>query len=114
MTLRLFCTGFALALVLLAPQAVRAADAPVFTITIKDHKFDPAEIELPKGTKVKLVVKNLDPTPEEFESHDLKREKVVAGNGEITVSIGPLEPGRYEFVGEFNEKTARGAIVVKP
>ena len=91
-----------------------AEDPPSYTLTIKDHKFDPAELEIPKGTKIKLVVKNLDPTPEEFESRDLKREKVVAGNGEITVSIGPLQPGRYAFYGEFNEKTAQGAIVVKP
>ena len=93
---------------------VLAADAPSFTLILKDHKFDPPELEVPKATKIKLVVKNLDPTPEEFESADLKREKVVAGNGEITLSVGPLTPGRYEYYGEFNEKTARGALVVKP
>jgi plastocyanin len=103
---------FALAALIAAPA--RAEDAPSFTLTLKDHKFDPAELEVPKGTKIKLVVKNLDPTPEEFESSDLKREKVVAGHSEITLSVGPLQPGRYAFYGEFNEKTAQGALVVKP
>ena len=102
-----------LATALLAPPAL-AEDAPVYTVTIKDHKFDPAELEVPKATKVKLIVKNLDPTPEEFESHALKREKVVAGNSEVTISIGALQPGRYEFYGEFNQATAQGAIIVKP
>jgi hypothetical protein len=84
-----------------------------FTLTIKDHRFSPSELEIPANTKVALVVKNLDPTPEEFESIELRREKVVAGGQEITIFIGPLKPGRYEFFGDFNPKTARGHIVVK-
>lgn len=93
---------------------MRAADMPTFELTIKDHKFEPAEIMIPKDTKVKLVVKNLDPTPEEFESDTLRREKIVAGKSEITVFVGPLDPGRYEFYGDFNQKTARGAVIAKP
>jgi hypothetical protein len=58
-------------------------------------------------------VKNLDPTPEEFESRDLKREKVIPGKGQATIAIGPLKPGTYKFAGEYNEKTAQGQIVAK-
>mgnify|MGYP001070395433 FL=1 len=68
---------------------------------------------MPAGKKVKLLVSNLDSTPEEFESHELNREKVIAGNGKATIYIGPLSPGRYPFFGEFNEKTARGVIVAE-
>jgi plastocyanin len=89
-----------------------AADA-AYTLTIKDHKFQPTEIEIPAGKKIELLVKNEDPTPEEFESTELKREKVVPGGQQITVYIGPLKPGRYEFFGDFNPTTARGHIVVK-
>ena len=84
-----------------------------FTLTIKDHKFDPAEITIPANTKVKLIVKNLDPTPEEFESHKLHREKVIQGNSQAVIYIGPLGPGSYPFVGEFHEDTAKGRITVK-
>jgi uncharacterized protein (DUF2141 family) len=90
-----------------------AAQQKTFTITIKDHRFSPAEVEIPANEKVALVVRNLDPTPEEFESLELRREKVVAGGQEITVYIGPLKPGRYEFFGDFNPTTARGFVVVK-
>jgi plastocyanin len=90
-----------------------AAQEATFTLAIKDHKFQPTEIEIPAGKKVALIVKNEDPTPEEFESVQLRREKVVPGGQEITVYIGPLKPGRYEFFGDFNPKTARGHIVVK-
>ena len=84
-----------------------------FAITIRDHKFQPSELSVPAGKKFKLIVKNLDPTAEEFESHDLKREKVVPGRSEATLILGPLKPGTYKFVGEFHEKTAKGSIVAK-
>src|SRR4029450_1002266 len=79
-----------------------AAQEPTYTLVIKDHKFQPTEIEVPAGQKIALIVKNDDPTPEEFESHQLKREKVIPGGQQIPLSIGPLKPGRYEFFGEFN------------
>lgn len=89
-----------------------AAD-DTYTLTIKDHRFDPAQLDVPAGKKLKLVVKNLDPTPEEFESHDLKREKVIAGKGQVTITVGPLKPGTYKFVGEYHEATAQGQVVAK-
>ena len=94
-----------------ATYAVAADDT--FTLLIKDHRFDPAQLDVPAGKKIKLLVKNLDPTPEEFESHDLKREKVIAGKGEATIAIGPLKPGVYKFVGEYHESTAQGRILAK-
>ena len=89
------------------------AEEGTYTLTIKDHRFTPTEIEIPAGKKIALTVKNLDATPEEFESTELHREKVVTGGQEIIVYIGPLQPGRYEFFGDFNPQTARGHIVAK-
>jgi hypothetical protein len=90
-----------------------AAQDASYTLVIKDHRFQPTEIEIPAGQKIALLVKNDDPTPEEFESTELRREKVVPGGDQITVYIGPLKPGRYEFFGDFNPTTARGHIVAK-
>ncbi len=84
-----------------------------YTLSIQDHRFTPSEIDIPADRKITLVVRNLDATPEEFESTELRREKVVAGGQQITVFIGPLRPGRYEFFGDFNPETARGYIVAK-
>ena len=89
-----------------------AAD-PEFTLVIKDHRFEPAEVTVPSGKKIKLIVKNQDATPEEFESKDLKVEKVIAGKSSASVFIGPLKPGRYSFVGEYNEKTAKGVVIAQ-
>ena len=61
----------------------------------------------------KLTVQNLDTTPEEFESHALNREKVIPGGAKAVIYIGPLKPGRYEFMGEFNPTTAKGVVVAE-
>ena len=103
----------ALAIVLaLFPALSMAADLEL-GLMIKDHQFVPAELKVPAGKKIKLVVSNLDSTPEEFESHQLNREKVIAGNAKATIYVGPLSPGKYAFWGEFNENTARGVLVAE-
>jgi plastocyanin len=98
---------------ILFSTAALAAETPVHTISIKDHKFNPETVEIPADTKVKLLVKNLDATPEEFESHDLKLEKVIPGNSEATFTVTPRKAGEYVFFGEFNPKTAQGKLIVK-
>jgi len=82
-------------------------------LAIRDHKFDPAQLEVPAGAKIKLTIENQDVTPEEFESTELNREKVVVGKGTITVFLGPLDAGKYHFFGDFHQETAQGDVVVK-
>jgi len=97
---------------LLLPIYAYAADTDI-NIVLQDHRFQPSEINIPAGKKIKLLIENKDKTPEEFESHSLNREKIMAGNSVTKIYIGPLEPGRYPFFGEFNEATAQGVIVAK-
>jgi plastocyanin domain-containing protein len=101
-----------LALILAIATPAVSQDA-AYTLRIKDHRFEPSEIEVTAGQKITLIVKNDDPTPEEFESTQLRREKVIPGGQQTTIYVGPLKPGKYEFFGEFNPKTARGYIVAK-
>ncbi len=81
--------------------------------TIKDHKFHPDIIEVPEGKRIRLTVRNDDNTIEEFESIDLKRERLVPANSHIHIIIAPLKPGRYDFFGEFYQETAKGCIIAK-
>ncbi|MDH3197586.1 MAG: cupredoxin domain-containing protein [Candidatus Krumholzibacteria bacterium] len=85
----------------------------VYVIQIRDHRFHPERLLVPAGRKIKLRVENLDATPEEFESYDFNREKIVKGGGKITVYVGPLKPGEYTFFGEFHPETAQGVLVAK-
>ncbi len=101
-----------IALLLVAGTAVAADDAELL-LTLHDHRFIPAEVQVPANRKVRLVVENRDPTPEEFDSHAPNREKVIPGNSRATIFIGPLAPGRYPFIGEFNAATAQGAVIAR-
>lgn len=101
----------AMAAVLGAPLAALAASGPI-TLVLKDHRFSPAALNVPAGQKVQIVLVNQDHATEEFDSHDLKVEKLVTPNGRASFSIGPLKPGTYSFMGEFHPETAQGKVVV--
>ncbi len=103
----LLLTVFGLAL--LTSIAARADD---YMLILKDHQFSPLQITVPAGQKVKLIVQNQDPAPAEFESSDLDREKVVSGNSQIVVFIGPLNVGSYSYFDDFHRETT-GTIIAK-
>jgi hypothetical protein len=108
----IFATAIFVGLMPAVVPAVGLA-AEDFVIVIKNHRFEPAELVVPAGERVKLVVDNQDPTPEEFESHDLRREKIIPGGRKATIWVGPLPPGEYGFFGEFNQDTALGKLIAK-
>ena len=95
-----------------APLFAIAADTEV-TLVIKDHHSVPSEVRVPAGQKIKLIVENQDATPEEFESHELNREKIIAPKSKASIFIGPLKAGKYPFFGEFNQATARGLVIAE-
>ncbi|QWG25294.1 cupredoxin domain-containing protein [Bradyrhizobium sediminis] len=109
-------TAFVAALCIASVSAMATADAQTTTeiqLSYKDKKFEPAEISAPANTPVVIKLKNLDAKAMEFESKTLKVEKVVAGGSDAIINVRAQKPGRYEFFDEYNEKTARGALVVK-
>jgi len=107
-----FGVGLAIVMGFGAPLAV-ADDSARVSVTLKDHKFSPAEPTAPAGKPITIDVSNLDPTPSEFESKTLRVEKVVPGGGKIAVQIRPLGPGRYRFFDDYHEDTTEGFLVVK-
>jgi hypothetical protein len=91
----------------------RADDAGGIDVTIKDHRFTPAEIHVKAGQPAILNVTNEDATAEEFDSDALKVEKVIAGGGKGTVRLRPLDAGRYPFSGEYHSDTAKGVVIAE-
>jgi hypothetical protein len=81
-------------------------------ISVKDHRFQPAEIHVAANKPIMLRIKNLDATPMEFESVTLRVEKVVAGNSEGIIRLRALSPGRYDFFDDFRPET-RGTLVTQ-
>ncbi len=106
--------GLGLAVVLAASGVVPALAAEEsYELVISDHRFAPAELKVPAGERVKLMVDNQDATPEEFESHDLRREKIIPGNSKGSIWVGPLPKGEYSFYGEFHQDTAQGRLIAE-
>ena len=102
----------ALALLLCSP-ALMAAENSTYELTIENHRFKPEQITIPAGKKIKLLVANRDSTPEEFESYELNREKIITGGRSAVIYIGPLKPGKYPFFGEFHQDTAKGILIAE-
>lgn len=102
-----------LAIALITASGVPYASAADLLLVIENHKFTPEQLRVPAGRRVKIVVDNQDPTAEEFESFELNREKVIPGKSKAIIWIGPLKPGHYPFMGEFNAASARGTVIAE-
>jgi hypothetical protein len=98
-------------LTLVASATAQTASGPV-TITVRDNKFEPNEVSIPAGVKAELVIRNQQQKPAEFESVSLKREKVIPPGRSVSIFVGPLKAGRYEFTDDFHPAT-KGVLVVK-
>lgn len=94
-------------------SATAHAETQTIDMVIKDHKFSPAEITIPANTPVILQVKNADSAVEEFDSHDLRREKIIAPGMTAKIKLDGLAAGDYSFMGEFHSKTAQGKVHVQ-
>jgi len=105
-------TFFGAALLAVSCLPAAAQQAATVAVSIKNHRFQPAQITAPAKVPIELRVKNLDPTPMEFESVSLRVEKVVTGNSEGIIRLRPLEPGSYNFFDDFNQE-ANGVLVVR-
>jgi hypothetical protein len=86
--------------------------AKLVTLNLKNNMFEPSIITISKNTKIKLVIINHDDSPEEFDSFDLNREKVIFANSTATLFVGPLPKGTYYFFGEYHPDTAVGKVIV--
>jgi hypothetical protein len=117
-TTKLRNTGIILSVIILLvavsfiTQLARAETLEI-ELRIRDHLFFPDTLVIPANQKVRIRIFNEDPTPEEFESFELNREKVIAGNSQTVIFIGPLKEGEYFFFGEFFPKTAQGVVIVE-
>jgi len=113
--MRIQWTSLILIILALDPIAASFGDeAPLeFALTLKDHRWEPAELHVPSGKKFQIKVQNLDATAEEFDSAPLKAEKIITGNGESIIRVHALAPGKYSFAGEYHPDTAQGVVVAE-
>jgi hypothetical protein len=87
-----------------------ALAADIVTLAIKNHLFVPSEVRVAAGERFRIEVENQDSAPAEFESADLRVEKIVVPGGKIAVMAGPLKPGIYKFFDDYHPDTAKGTL----
>lgn len=105
--------GVALAVALGVTAAAWAEDPPELAIVIEKNRFQPEQVRVKAGAPFVLAVTNKDGAPEEFESRELRIEKIVPAGKTVRIRVPALKAGRYPFFGEFHEKTAQGVIVAE-
>lgn len=89
-----------------------ADELPTFKLEMNNGKLNPARIEVPAGKRVKIEVHNTGTSAIEFESVQLRKEKVLAPGAQSFIVIAPLQPGEYKFFDDFHQQ-AQGVIVAK-
>lgn len=97
-------------LVSLGAVQVQAEDVVERKLVIKAGRFYPEVITVPAKKRLRLVVTNEGPGPEEFESIPLRKELILAEGVTRKVMIAPLKAGEYPFFGDFHMDTANGVI----
>ncbi|WP_234831085.1 cupredoxin domain-containing protein [Rhodopseudomonas palustris] len=104
-----------LASVLLASSITGAAadDEPTFRIEFNDGKVSPQRIDVPALTRFKLELHNLGREPAEFESKELRKEKVLAPGSSSTLVIRTLDPGEYPFFDDFHLDAPPAVLIAK-
>ena len=102
----------AAAVLVLSARVASAADLQTFKLEMADGKLNPARIEVPAGQRIKIEIHNTGKSAIEFESLQLRKEKVLAPGADSFVVIAPLSPGEYKFFDDFHQ-SAQGVIVAK-
>ena len=88
-----------------------ADDLTTYQITLKDHRFTPAEIHVPTGKPFLVVVTNANDAADEFEMLLPALEKPLQPGQQGKLRIRPLGPGRFPFFGESDPDNEQGAFV---
>ncbi|GGP25421.1 cupredoxin domain-containing protein [Silvimonas amylolytica] len=107
-------TLFALVLALASLSGVALADdTHEVKIEFKDGKANPTVLNVPAGKKIRVVLTNTGTQAAEFESTQLRKEKVLGPGVTSFVILAPLSPGEYTWFDDFHQATAKGKIIAK-
>ena len=88
-----------------------ADDLTTYQITLKDHRFTPAEIHVPTGKPFLVVVTNANDAADEFEMLFPAVERPLQPGQQGKLRIRPLGPGRFPFFGESDPDNEQGVFV---
>lgn len=110
---RPICALVAIAASAFLLTGIAYAEDPVFRIEFKDGVVMPRRLEVPAKRRFVLELHNLGKSPAEFESRELRKEKVLAPGATSTLAIRTLDPGEYDFFDDFHPEAPPAVLVAK-
>lgn len=99
--------------ILVGSAGIGRADDPVFRIEFNDGTVTPQRLEVPANTRFKLELHNAGKTPAEFESRELRKEKVLGPGASSFIVIRRLDPGEYDFFDDFHLDAPPAVLIAK-
>lgn len=81
------------------------------TLTAKDFAWDPGTLTAAAGSSIELV--NDDDAKHNLTIEDAGVDEDVDGGASVTVDLGDVEAGSYEFVCEYHPDTMTGTLEVE-
>lgn len=111
--MRALCRSLFVAGLIGCAGSASADELNTYPVVIRDGHITPAQLEVPAGKKIKLVLRNEGPGPSEFENLDLRVEKVLAPGASSFVVIHSLKPGNYRFFDEFHPSASGMMLIAK-
>jgi plastocyanin len=89
----------------------QAAGGGAVTLTAKDFAWDPDTLSASAGSSIELV--NEDDAKHNLTIEDAGVDEDVEGGASVTVDVGDVEAGSYDFVCEYHPDTMTGTIEVE-
>ncbi|MFT0213479.1 cupredoxin domain-containing protein [Pseudomonas sp. F1_0610] len=90
-----------------------AAETVTVQLEMKDGDLIPNTFTVPANTRIRIEVRNTGTSPVEFESTQLRKEKVLAPGAKSVVVIARLRPGTYSFFDDFHLDKPHGTIIAE-
>ena len=88
-----------------------SSEEKTYTLSIKDHRFTPSEIQVEPGESFWLEIKNEDVTTEEFESSSLNLEKIIPPRRTVKIRVKNIKEGAHDIFGEFHKDSCKGSLL---
>jgi plastocyanin len=80
------------------------------SLTAAEFKFAPTSLSAAAGSSIEFT--NEDDAEHNFQSEDAGIDEDVDPKGSVTIDLGDVEPGSYEFICEYHPDTMKGTLEV--
>ena len=93
------------------PSASHAQDT-IYRMTMTEKGFSPADLTVPAGQKIHLIVDNKGTAEAEFESYPLNQEHKIQPGQSEEMFLDAMKPGSYEVFDD-NNPDVKGRITAQ-